>query len=248
MTRVIEGAGVPLAMEDAGPADGPPVLIVHGMADDALTWVPAAGELVAVGLRVVTYDRRGYGGSGVPQPYTGTTVAEQAADALAVLDAAGLEAATIAGDGFGALVALDLALRVPERVTALVCVDPPLLVLVPDAAHGMAHERLRLEDALRAGGRAGAIADWLDGRVDADALARAQAAAAGFFADYAGLASLPVTRRALGEIAVGAALVTDAGADADLITAADALATLIPGALRLQDAGLVAGVQAVTGR
>jgi pimeloyl-ACP methyl ester carboxylesterase len=245
MTRVIEGAGVPLAMQETGPAQAPAVLVVHGMAADALTWAPAAAALAAEGRRVVTYDRRGYGGSGVPQPYTGTTVAEQSADALAVLDAAGIDAATIAGDGFGALVALDLALRLPSRVTALVAVDVPLLALVPDAAQGMAEERLRLEDALRAGGRPAAIAGWLDGRVDADALARAQASAAGFFADYAGLASLPVTRRALRGIEVPAAVVTGAAADADLVTAADALAGLLPHAHRLAAGDLVAGVRTV---
>jgi pimeloyl-ACP methyl ester carboxylesterase len=245
MTRMIEGAGVALAVQVHGPPDGAAVLIVHGMAADARTWEPAAHELAAVGQRGVIYDRRGYGASGAPQPYTGTTVAEQTADALAVLDALGVAVATVAGDGFGALVALDLALRLPGRVRALVCLDAPLLSLVPGAAQGMAEERARLEDALRAGGRDAAIAGWLDGRVDEEALARAQASAPGFFADYAGLASLTLTRRQLRELSIRTAVVTGAFTGPDVAAAADALAALVPGALRLPAADLVEAVQAV---
>lgn len=245
MTRMIEGAGVPLAVQVHGPEDAAVVLIVHGMAADARTWEPSAHELAAAGLRVVTYDRRGYGGSGAPQPYAGTTVAEQTADALAVLDTLDVAVATVAGDGFGALVALDLALRQPDRVVAFVCVDPPLLSLVPGAAQGMAEERARLEDALRAGGRGAAIAGWLEGRVDADALARAQASALGFFADYAGLASLTLTRRQLREVACPTAVATGPFAAPDAVAAADALSALVPGAVRLPATDLVEAVQVV---
>ncbi|MCW3016583.1 MAG: hypothetical protein JWO02_3675 [Solirubrobacterales bacterium] len=245
MSHVIEGAGVPLAAYEHGEADAPPVLVVHGMAADGQTWAMAAAELAAGGLHAITYDRRGYGDSGAPEPYTGTTVAEQTADAVAVLDALGAPTAIVAGDGFGALVALDLALRFPGRVTALVCANPPLLALVPGAAQGLAEQRGRLEDALRAGGTAAAIAGWLNGRVDDVALARAQAAARGFFADYAGLATLSVTRRQLRGIRAPTAVVTGSFTPPDIVAAADALAQLVPGARREPAADLVGGVQAV---
>jgi pimeloyl-ACP methyl ester carboxylesterase len=245
MTHVIEGAGVPLAVQDHGEADAPVVLLVHGMAADALTWGPAAAELVAGGLRVITYDRRGYGGSGAPEPYTGTTVAEQTADAVAVLDGLGVPGAIIAGDGFGALVALDLALRFPQRVTALVCADPPLFLFVPDAARALAQQRAQLEDALRAGGPAAAVAAWLDGRVEDAALVRAQASPLGFFADYAGLASLAVTRRELRGVRTRTVVVTGSFSPPDVVVAADALAGLLPEARREPAADLVTGVQAV---
>lgn len=247
MTNLIEGAGVELAVQLHGPADGPGVLVVHGLASDARAWEAAAHELAAGGLRAITYDRRGYGGSGAPEPYTGTTVAEQTADAVALLDGLGVDRAIIAGDGFGALVALDLALRFPERVRALVCADPPLLAFVPDAAQALAEERADLEDALRTGGPAAAVARWLDGRADEEALARAQASAGGFFADYAGLASLAVTRRELRALAVDAVLVTGRFSAAPVVAAADALAELLPAARRERAGDLVGGVQAVAG-
>lgn len=245
MTNLIEGAGVELAVQDHGPPDGPAVLLVHGLASDALALGAAVHELAAGGLRVVTYDRRGYGASGAPEPYVGTTVSEQAADAVALLDGLGLDAVIVAGDGFGALIALDVALRFRERVTALVCVNPPLFAFVPDAAQALAEQRAQLEDALCDGGPAAAVASWLGGRVDAETLARAQASAAGFFADYAGLASLAVTRRELRAVAAPAAVVTGAFTPPDIVKAADALAELLPGARRDPAGDLVSGVQAV---
>ncbi len=238
MNRTIEGAGVPLSVTDAGDTGAPAVLVVHGMASDAAAWTPTAERLAGAGRWAITYDRRGYGTSGAPEPYTGTTVAEQTADAITVLDALGVASAVVAGDGFGALVALDLALRFPATATALVCVDAPLFLLVPDAAQGLAQERAELEDALRAGGPALAIAGWLGPGVDERRLERAQASPVGFFADYAGLASLTITRRQLREVGVPAVMATSAGASEDVLAAADAVAALVPTVRREVACGL----------
>ena len=71
MPALIEGAGVPLAVDERG--EGPPVLVVHGIGRP-----PTPLDLPA---RVIAYDRRGYGESGMPEPYEATTVNEQAEDA-----------------------------------------------------------------------------------------------------------------------------------------------------------------------
>ncbi|MDQ3723252.1 MAG: alpha/beta hydrolase, partial [Actinomycetota bacterium] len=81
----VEGAGVALHYLVRG--EGPAVLMVHGMASDGLAWEPALEQLAAAGLRAIALDRRGYGSSGAPEPYTGTTVQEQAEDAAALLHA-----------------------------------------------------------------------------------------------------------------------------------------------------------------
>lgn len=247
MQRTIEGAGVPLSVHDHGDRGAPVVLVVHGMASDAAGWAPTAERFAGAGRRAITYDRRGYGASGAPEPYTGTTVAEQTADALAVLDALDVTSAIVAGDGFGALVALDLALRFGGRVTALVGVDAPLFLLVPGAARGLAQERAELEAALRAGGPAQAIMGWLGPEADADRVVRAQASALGFFADYAGLASLAVTRGQLRAIGVPSLVATSAGAPDDVVAAAEALAALVPGARREHACSLTEAVLAVAG-
>src|SRR4051812_23901436 len=103
MAVMVEGAGVPLAVAERG--EGPVVLLVHGIAEDAGALAPPAAAL-AGRARVIAYDRRGYGSSGAPEPYEATTVHEQAEDAAAVLRAVRAVPAVVYGDGLGALVAL----------------------------------------------------------------------------------------------------------------------------------------------
>src|SRR5580692_11442407 len=66
--------------------------------------------------QVITFDGRGNGGSGRPSGADAYLPDEYVADALAVLDAAGVERAAIAGVSFGGYLALLLAARHPERV------------------------------------------------------------------------------------------------------------------------------------
>ena len=114
-----------------------------------------------------------------------------------VLGALDAGAAVVCGDGFGALVALDLAKRHRALVRAAVLADPPLFMFVPEATERLAAQHAELEAAVREGGPEAGVEAWLGGRVDGPALERARAAHRAFFADYAGLASWPVTRREL---------------------------------------------------
>ena len=239
----IEGAGVALHYDERG--SGPPLLIVHGMGSDAAAWAPARDELAAAGARAIAYDRRGYGSSGAPEPYAATTVQEQSEDAAALLTALDAAPALLVGDGFGALVALELLVRRPELASAAVLSDPPLLAFVPGAAKPLAAERSLLEAALREGGPGHAIAAWLGEAVDADRVARARAARLGFFADYAGQASWSPARRELRAIGVPVAIVTRPDAETHVVEAADAAARLVPGVRRSGDGDVVAAARAL---
>jgi pimeloyl-ACP methyl ester carboxylesterase len=236
----VEGAGVELAYEEEGNAP-PTTLVVHGMGSSAAASRPLRAALPGRGI---AYDRRGYGDSGAPEPYTATTVQEQGEDAAALLAALGVGRARIIGIGFGALVALDLLVRHPELVEAAVLSDAPLWAFVPAATEGLAAQRLMLENALRDGGPGEAIARWLGPDADADTVARAQASRRGFFADYAGLSTWSPARRELRAIAVPVAIVTGAG-DPHLVTAADAAAAIVPGAVRRTDGDVVAAAATV---
>src|SRR3954449_10698015 len=187
----VEGAGVPLHYAQRG--DGPAVLLVHGLASDARALGPVAEAIAAAGARAIAYDRRGYGESGAPEPYEGTTVEEQAQDAAALLRAVGAAPAIVAGDGFGALIALDLVKRHGGLVRAVLLSDPALFALVPAATEELSAQRREIEDAVRANGPAAGVETWLGGRADGQALVRARAAHRAFYADYAGLATWSVS-------------------------------------------------------
>jgi pimeloyl-ACP methyl ester carboxylesterase len=224
----VEGAGVELAYEDSA-ADGPAAVLVHGAAADRSVWRGAVP-----GARTIAYDRRGYGGSGAPEPYERTTVAEQAEDLVALLRSIGATPALAAGEDFGALVVLDVLQRHPGVLRGAVLVGPPVFQLVAEALEPLAAERLALEEALREGGRDLAVERWLAARGigDDERVARARRDAGGFFADYGGQASLAVTRRELRALTVPLVVLDPPGAPAHVRAAGDALARLAPGARR----------------
>jgi pimeloyl-ACP methyl ester carboxylesterase len=231
----VEGAGVELAWSERGA--GPVVLLVHGLAADARSLEGLADALRDV-ARVVSYDRRGYGASGAPSPYGGTTVEEQAEDAAAVLAAAGDGPAVVAGVGFGALVALDLLRRHRGLVRAVALADPPLFQLVPEATEDLAGTFGRLQEAVRTGGPEAGVEAWLGGDADAGELARARAAHRAFFADWAGLSSWPATRPELRRLDGPAVVVTGPRTPAPVLAAADRLAALLPRSRRATDGDL----------
>jgi 3-oxoadipate enol-lactonase len=236
----VEGAGVALHYEEQGA--GPPVLLIHGLASDAAALAPVAAAVAEAGARAIAYDRRGYGGSGAPEAYHGTTVEEQAEDAAALLRGLDTAPAVVAGDGFGALVALDLAKRHGALVRAAVLSNPALFALVPAATEVLSGQRAEIEAAMRAGGPAAGVEAWLGGRVSGDALARARAAHRGFFADYAGMATWATSRRELRALALPAVVLTGPSSPPHVVAAADALAALLPEATRTADGDLAAAI------
>ena len=108
---------VSIAFEAQG--SGPPLLGIMGLGYGRWGWEPVV-DLVARRHRLLTFDNRGYGESDTPPgPYT---AAQLAGDALAVLDAAGVDRAHVLGASLGGAVAQELALRHPGRVDRLVLV------------------------------------------------------------------------------------------------------------------------------
>jgi pimeloyl-ACP methyl ester carboxylesterase len=232
MAVLIEGAGVPLSVEQRG--DGRAVLVVHDIASDAAGSAVLAEELSAH-ARAIAYDRRGYGASGAPEPYEATTVHEQAEDAACVLRSVGAGDAVVVGLGFGALIALDLLERHRDVAGAAVLADPPLFAFVPEAAEALAGKRVLLEEALREGGPELAVERWLGEGAPADRVARARAAHRAFFADLAGIATWPVTRGRLRAVTAPAVVLTSPDAAPHVARAADAVAELLPQARRERD-------------
>jgi len=103
--------------------NGAPLLLIHGLGYARWGWEPVLPEL-AEQFDVILFDNRGIGESDAPPgPYT---VAEMAADAVQVLDEAGVARAHVVGTSLGGMIAQELALAYPERVDRLVlaCTTP----------------------------------------------------------------------------------------------------------------------------
>lgn len=95
---------------------GPPVLLAQGTGIHGDGWDPQVAAL-APRFRCLTFDNRGMGRS---QPQAGPlTVARMADDALALLDACGIDRAHVIGHSLGGAIAIELALRAPARVASL---------------------------------------------------------------------------------------------------------------------------------
>jgi 3-oxoadipate enol-lactonase len=106
--------GVKLYWEEYGA--GPPVLLIMGLSFAHQMWFRVLPAL-ASRCRVVLFDNRGVGLSEVPRgPYS---IRQMARDAVAVLDAAGLDSAHVIGASMGGMIAQELALRHPQRVLSL---------------------------------------------------------------------------------------------------------------------------------
>ena len=101
---------------------GEPVLLIHGHTLDHRIWDDVTPVLVEHGLRVIRPDLRGHGRSTMPSK--GYHLSHHAGDMLAVLDAAGVERATVVGFSVGGGIAMELAVTHPERVEALALVAP----------------------------------------------------------------------------------------------------------------------------
>lgn len=107
-----------IAYDVSGPDDpGHDVLMLHAGVTDRRSWQPLV-DVLADRHRCVRYDARGYGET-TYDPEAGWSPVE---DAVAVLDAAGVESAVVVAGSMGGAVALDLALAHPERVQALVLI------------------------------------------------------------------------------------------------------------------------------
>ena len=87
-TRHVPSTGLDICVVDHTPdASGPTVVLVHGYPDRQEMWEPVVEALAASGLRVVTYDVRGAGRSGVPTTLAGYRSERLVDDLAAVLDA-----------------------------------------------------------------------------------------------------------------------------------------------------------------
>lgn len=115
------GNGARLFFEDLGPREGTPVILIHGHPFNRTIWAPQTAALTTAGYRVITPDLRGYGRSPVIEGKT--PLADFADDLAALLDGLGIEQAVVGGVSMGGQIAMEMRLRHPGLVRALVLSD-----------------------------------------------------------------------------------------------------------------------------
>ncbi|MCM4080157.1 alpha/beta fold hydrolase [Paractinoplanes hotanensis] len=111
---VFTTGGRRLRYEVSGARDGVPVFLLHGTPGSRIGPKPRAGVLYRLGVRLISYDRPGYGGS---DRHRGRTVADCAADVAAIAGDLGLDTFTVVGRSGGGPHALATAALLPDRVT-----------------------------------------------------------------------------------------------------------------------------------
>lgn len=98
-----------------------PIVLVHGLASNCMTWEATACALHAAGHAVVSVDQRGHGRSS--KPGSGYGFDEMTADLLELIQQLGLHRPIVAGQSWGGNVVLDFVARHPAAVGGVVLVD-----------------------------------------------------------------------------------------------------------------------------
>jgi pimeloyl-ACP methyl ester carboxylesterase len=128
--------GARLHLETRG--SGPLLVCIVGGNGDAESFGALADALVGR-FTVVSYDRRGFVRSPVDDPVDDAArIAQDADDAVRVIEHCAMGPAHVLGSSSGAIVALELLGRAPSRVRTLVAHEPPAMTLLPDGAHWLA--------------------------------------------------------------------------------------------------------------
>lgn len=117
--------GVRLHVSEAGPAEGPPVLLLHGFPEFWRGWRHQIPALAEAGYRVLVPDQRGYNRSDAPPRVADYDLSRLAADVTDLLNAFNIDRVRLVGHDWGAIVAWAVAAWHPDRVHSLAILNVP---------------------------------------------------------------------------------------------------------------------------
>ena len=124
-------SGVRLRAAESGPSDGRPIVMLHGWGASLYMYRHALERFPSAGIRTIAVDLRGYGLSDKPPADDSYSLKAYCDDVDGLLDELGLANAALVGQSMGGGLALRYTLARPERVSALVLINPTGLVSVP---------------------------------------------------------------------------------------------------------------------
>ncbi len=110
---------------DAGPADGPVVVLLHGFPQFNTSWEKVMGRLTAEGYRCLAPNQRGYSRGARPTRRRDYRTPELVGDLQALLDASGASRVHLVGHDWGALVAWAAAAELPDRLATVTTLSVP---------------------------------------------------------------------------------------------------------------------------
>jgi len=116
---------------------GRPLIFVHGAMGDWRSWAPQWSAFTAQ-FDCISYSRRYSHPNRNAMPSPDHSALHEAQDLLALMDAMALPQAVLVGSSYGGFTALALAVQAPERVAALVAVEPPMMKYAARSASGQA--------------------------------------------------------------------------------------------------------------
>lgn len=129
-------------VKDAGPPDGPVVVLLHGFPQHNESWLPVMERLTAQGFRCLAPNQRGYSPGARPKRRRDYRMSELVADVGALLDAIGAPKVHLVGHDWGAAVAWGVAAEYPDRLATVTPVSVPhpaaFLKAIPTSRQGLA--------------------------------------------------------------------------------------------------------------
>lgn len=141
----LETARGGFSLHEAGPADGIPLVMLHGWPELAHSWAPVYGPLAEAGYRCLMPDLKGFGASDRPRDASAYSAAEMTADFCAMLDALKIERAIFAGHDWGGALVWPMGWRHPDRVMGIIGLCTPHTALPPVPPLGILEKRYTAE-------------------------------------------------------------------------------------------------------
>jgi pimeloyl-ACP methyl ester carboxylesterase len=128
---MIKTNGIDMAVHEAGPKNGTPVVLCHGFPELAYSWRHQMTALAEAGYRAIAPDQRGYGRTSRPADVEDYDMAHLTGDLVGLLDALELENAVFCGHDWGGIITWNLPLLHPTRVRGVIGVNTPFLPRPP---------------------------------------------------------------------------------------------------------------------
>ena len=122
--RLALATGITMSVATAGPADAPPVILVHGFPESHRTWRDLV-PLLDADLRLIMPDLRGFGASDKPEDVADYSTEILVADVFALADALGVDRFALVGHDWGGAIAWAAAISGNPHITRLAIINSP---------------------------------------------------------------------------------------------------------------------------